>query len=238
MFFCKCHLLPPFLERRSTSVTWTHKPCLSILKRRKSRSNWIESPNSHVINGLIVKSVRDLWTAMWHGPCPMNLIYNTPISPWIPDVNDKWRDGKKINYIHHVEHILLKEVINGQKFWLRLRSSSTFGCFDADTRKAISTMKKQLKTISVIKKTNWNPDNDLTISTGITERPIGMFWEAPTGDSLWIGPFMKLGSFEASRRTMNRLEIFPWIQWCASRGHSRSSYGLQNHKLRYVKPQV
>ena len=92
-------------------------------------------------------------------------------------------------------------------------------------------MKKQLKTISVIKKTNWNPDNDLTISTGITERPIGMFWEAPTGDSLWIGPFMKLGSIEASRRTMNRLEIFPWIQWCASRGHSRSSYGVKKGHL-------
>ena len=37
---------------------------LSILKRRKSRSNWMESPKIQVISGLIVISVRDLWTVL------------------------------------------------------------------------------------------------------------------------------------------------------------------------------
>ena len=42
------------------------------------------------------------------------------------------------------------------------------GCLEAEIRKAISIMKKQLKTTSIIRKPNSNAANDFTILTGIS----------------------------------------------------------------------
>ena len=101
------------------------------------------------------------------------------VSLLIPGVNYERRHGQKIDYIHHIQHIFLNQVMSGhfgvtfghmshEVNWGQLRS--TFGCLEAEIRKAISIMKKQLKTTSIIRKPNSNAANDFTILTGINRQ--------------------------------------------------------------------